>query len=100
MWVLRARPVLDSRQRSICSTHASECSKRSSSITADGSFAATRPPHATSGSVLRFDHPVGDPFELIKGIHGPGGLAFHADGRLIVGRGDRRNFATTCAGMG
>lgn len=51
-------------------------------------FCSNQTTRAASGSVLRIDRPGARPVELVSGIHGPGGLAFHADGRLIVGYGD------------
>jgi sugar lactone lactonase YvrE len=40
------------------------------------------------GAVLRMDDPAADPVVLSTGITSPGGLAFDASGRLIVGFGD------------
>lgn len=51
-------------------------------------FCSHQTTRAASGCVLRIDHPGAKPVELLTGIHAPGGLAFHADGRLIVGYGD------------
>ncbi len=51
-------------------------------------FCSNQTTRAATGSVLRIDRPGAKPVELVTGIHGPGGLAFHADGRLIVGFGD------------